>query len=109
MNEVLTKALESGLFATLFCVLFFYMLSDSHKREDKYMSVIEQLEQRLKSAIEALGLCEDIKSDCEENNRLGGNILSDTHSIRVDIKGVEKRADAIKGELEKLRSDKEKL
>lgn len=109
MNEILTKALESGLFAALFCVLFFYMLKDAKLRENKYISVIEELELRLKETTTALGLCKDIKNVCEENGRLGDEILSDTRKIMVEVKSLDSRAEAMRSDLEQLSSDKERL
>ena len=101
MNEIVTKALEGGLFAALFCFLFFYMLRDSKQREVKYISVIEDLELRLKEAIKNLGVCEQIKNGCDENSRLGENILT-------CVKSIDGKTDAIKSELDLICS-KERL
>ncbi len=109
MNEIVTKALESGLWATLFCVLFFYMLRDSRLRENMYISTIEQLGMRLKEATDALGMCEQIKADCKNGNRIGDDILCDARKIRQDVEIIDGKADYIKSEIEALRSQKELL
>ncbi len=108
MNEIVTKALEGGLFAALFCFLFFYMLRDSKQREVKYISVIEDLELRLKEAIKNLGVCEQIKNGCDENSRLGENILTCALGIEDDVKSIDGKTDAIKSELDLICS-KERL
>ncbi len=41
MSEIMSYALESGIWATLFCFLFLYMLKDSRNREKKYTLTIE--------------------------------------------------------------------
>ncbi len=109
MNEIVTKALESGLWAALFCILFFYMLKDSRQRENKYMSAIEELGARLKETTDALDICKEIKNDCDESECLSENILSGTHTIMSDVKSIESKANEIKSELESLRSIKERL
>ena len=43
IENILELALNNGLWAVLFVLLFFYQLSDSKKRERKYISLINQL------------------------------------------------------------------
>lgn len=46
-EEILKTALESGLWAVLFCVLLLYQLRDGRTREEKYRQTIDALVCRL--------------------------------------------------------------
>jgi len=43
MDAILTMALGYGLWAALFCYLFFHLIRDSKKREQKYQETIRML------------------------------------------------------------------
>lgn len=59
MQDIFLKALESGLWATLFCVLFAYQLRDGRSRECKYRATIDTLLSRLE-------LLEEVGADVRE-------------------------------------------
>ena len=85
MDEIMSIALESGLWAALFCFLFLYMLKDSRSRENKYSETIESLSKQLGDATEALKICAEIKTDCEANLMACQAIMSDTEYIKDGI------------------------
>ncbi len=78
MSEIMSYALESGIWATLFCFLFLYMLKDSRNREKKYTLTIESLCTHLNNISEELEMCRLIKDDCEE-------LKADTEKIKENI------------------------
>jgi len=45
-NEVIKMAMQTGIFASLFVYLFFYMLKDSKGREVKYQQLLDKLTDR---------------------------------------------------------------
>lgn len=46
-EEIFKTALESGLWAALFCVLLIYLLRDARARESKYRDTVDALIDRL--------------------------------------------------------------
>ncbi|MCH5163997.1 MAG: hypothetical protein J1F36_03185 [Clostridiales bacterium] len=85
MDEIMSIALESGLWAALFCFLFLYMLKDSRSRENKYSEMIDSLSKQLGDATEALKVCEEIKANCEANLMVSQAIKIDTEFIREGV------------------------
>lgn len=59
MEEIMTQALGNGIWATLFCFLFFYMLKDAKERESKYTATLMSLTDSLKCV-------EGVKAICDE-------------------------------------------
>ncbi|MEG1509524.1 MAG: BhlA/UviB family holin-like peptide [Clostridia bacterium] len=57
-QEIFSLATTNGIFASLFVFLFFYQLSDSKKREEKYQATIIQLGGQLDCVLE---IRDDIK------------------------------------------------
>ena len=57
-QEIVSVIVSNGVFAILFCALFFYQLKDSKKREEKYQQTIEVL-------TDHIGVVEKIKEDVE--------------------------------------------
>lgn len=95
MDEIMSIALESGLWAALFCFLFLYMLKDSRNREKRYTSAIESLSKQLGDATFALKICEEIKADCEAAAHMRMKIKSDTEYIKGEV-------DVLRSTLERL-------
>lgn len=58
-EEILSLAVSNGLWAVLFCILLFYVLSDTKKREEKYTTMISALSKKL-------DIVEEIKEDTEK-------------------------------------------
>lgn len=58
-EEILKAALESGLWAALFCVLLLYQLRDGRARECKYRQTIDAL-------IGRLGVLDGVATDVRE-------------------------------------------
>lgn len=58
-EQILKAALESGLWATLFCALLVYLLRDARTREGKYRDTIDALVHSLKVLDEVSGKMED--------------------------------------------------
>ena len=85
MDEIMSIALESGLWAALFCFLFLYMLKDSRSRENKYSQTIERLSKQLDDATEALKVCAEIKMDTQANLMAAQSIKGDTEYIREGL------------------------
>ncbi len=60
MAETIWKmASETGIWAALFCALFFIQIKDSKTRETKYQQTIDTLAEKLK-------MISEIKEDIEE-------------------------------------------
>ena len=51
-TDILKLALANGLWCALFVFLFFYQLRDSKTREEKYVSIIEDLSESFKTVHE---------------------------------------------------------
>jgi hypothetical protein len=51
-EEVLKLAVGNGLWAALSCVLLFYLLRDSRKREKKYTDIIDAMAERLRAVVQ---------------------------------------------------------
>lgn len=81
MSEIMSYALESGIWATLFCFLFLYMLKDSRNREKKYTLTIESLCTHLNNLSTVLDMCQLIKSDCED-------IKADSEKIKEEVEHI---------------------
>lgn len=45
-TEIIKMACQTGIFASLFVYLFFYMLKDSKNREVKYQELLDKLTDR---------------------------------------------------------------
>ena len=88
MNEIMSMALESGVWAALFCFLFTYMLKDSRSREKKYTATIEALTAQLGGASSALKICEEIKDKQERNLQFGMAIKGDTEHIKEGVEAI---------------------
>lgn len=58
-EEILKAALESGLWAVLFCVLLLYQLRDGRARESKYRETIASL-------IDKLNVLEEVRQGVDE-------------------------------------------
>ncbi|MBE5730759.1 MAG: hypothetical protein E7350_02250 [Clostridiales bacterium] len=67
MKEIMSLALEHGLWAVMFCFLFLYMLKDAKIREKKYTKAIETLSIQLMGVTNALKICEDVKEIDDKN------------------------------------------
>jgi hypothetical protein len=65
VNEILNMALGNGIWAALFCLLFFYQLKDSRNREKSYLSAIDGLMSRLEDLKFVEAKCMEIKEDTE--------------------------------------------
>ncbi len=91
MNEIMSFALESGIWATLFCFLFFYMLKDSRSREDKYTETIRSLCAELGDLSAVAETCSDIKLDCKEGLRMDSAIKDDCECIKESVDKMAKR------------------
>lgn len=93
MNEIMSFALESGIWATLFCFLFLYMLKDSRNREKKYNETIQSLCNGLNSLSDVFEMCKDIRTSCEEGLQLGAEIKEDFGHLKecVDFKTFKER------------------
>lgn len=85
MDQIFSMALESGLWAALFCFLFVYMLKDSRSRETKYTTLIDTLTAELQDALSSFKLCEDIKVTCENNSAVTQAIKCETENIMEDV------------------------
>ena len=79
-EEAFSLALQSGIFAVLFCCLLFYELKVSGKREARYQKTIQSLSDALMSLrllrndiddLERLitGLDEDVRCQAEKRRR----------------------------------------
>ncbi|MCL2821650.1 MAG: BhlA/UviB family holin-like peptide [Firmicutes bacterium] len=58
--EIIGAALNTGLFATLFCFLFIIHLKDSKEREKKFAATIDSLCEGLKAIVAVDKRCQDI-------------------------------------------------
>lgn len=85
MNEIMSFALDNGLWAALFCFLFFYMLKDSRNREKRYSVALERLSRNLDETATALKVCEDIKESVERNSAVCKIIKRDSEIIKDGI------------------------
>lgn len=95
MNEIMSLALESGLWAALFCFLFLYMLKDSRMRENKYTEALETLTKQLGLALNELNVCDEIKTESKKVSLTQNEIKKNTEQI---IDGV----DQIKSAMEEI-------
>ncbi|MCI8487264.1 MAG: hypothetical protein HFE36_00965 [Clostridia bacterium] len=62
-EDILRAALESGLWAALFCVLLAYLLRDSRVREQKYRDTIDSL-------MRGLSVLDEVRGYASETLRL---------------------------------------
>ena len=58
-NEIISLAIESGLWAVLFLGLFVFVIKDSSKREKKYQQTIKDL-------TDHLGVIKQIRNDIDD-------------------------------------------
>jgi len=91
--EVLRVALNSGLFAALFCFLFVFQLKESREREKKFIKTIDVLLDGLKNVAIVDEKCEHIhkdvaliRADCKDIKALCSDIKK-----RSSAKGVQER------------------
>lgn len=82
MNEIMTFALENGLWAALFCFLFFYMLKDSRNREKKYTSTITSLSNQISALTQSLEICQELKEETRRGIDITRTIKKDTELIK---------------------------
>lgn len=75
MEELISMIVANGLWAALFCILLFYELRDSRRRESRYTQTIAELSKRLGTIDAVKTDTEDLKDDTEK-------IKSDTEAIR---------------------------
>lgn len=88
MDEIMSFALESGIWATLFCFLFLYMLKDSRSREKKYNETIDSLCSHLNSLTTVMEMCKDIKSDCEENLKAATELKAGEEHLQDGVEHI---------------------
>jgi|GEM_PF-2261615 len=81
--EILSAAINSGLFATLFCFLFIHQLKDSREREKKFVRTIEALLSGLKTIDVVDEKCAHIKDEV----RL---VREDCKEIKETNKGIKR-------------------
>lgn len=62
-EEVLTMAMESGIWVTLFVALLLYVLSDSRNRETKYQEVIKSNQLIINELSRKLNVVNDIQKN----------------------------------------------
>ena len=80
--EILAAALNSGLFAALFCFLFIFQLKDSKEREKKYNKTISALLNGLKNISGVDEKCLKIESDIKAIRGDCADIKTDTAAIK---------------------------
>lgn len=68
-TALLDSAIKNGLFAIMFVFLFIYMLKENKEREQKYISTIDKLSDKI-------GIVEEIREDIIE-------IKSDIEQIKI--------------------------
>ena len=52
LNSILEVALQQGIWAALYIYLFFRMLKENAKREEKYQQMIDTLSQNIQTGID---------------------------------------------------------
>lgn len=85
MDEIMSLALEHGLFAVMFCFLFLYMLRDARMRERKYTAAIEALSVQLSDVTNALKICRDVKEIDVKN---GHTLLEIRRNVEFIAEGL---------------------
>ncbi len=65
-EEVLKLAVGNGLWAVLSCVLLFYLIKETKRREEKYVELINSLSDRLKIVYEIKSDVAKIKEETEK-------------------------------------------
>ena len=89
MEEIMTLALKNGIWAVLFCFLFFYMLKDAGEREKKYTATIVSLTESLKRIDNIKAVCDDIydtQASFHDEHQVICNISGD---IKEEIKRLQ--------------------
>ena len=66
-ENVLQMAMESGIWAVLFVVLFYKQIKESKTREEKYQTTIEALADKLKMIADIKDDIAAIKESLEKN------------------------------------------
>lgn len=106
-SEIMSMALNNGLWAALFCLLFLYQLKDSRTREKKYTVTINSLTQSLGGLKDVKKDCESIKSDCKIIIADCGVIRAESGSVLKGIKQLGRKSlSAPLKETDKKRSKK---
>ena len=67
-------AIANGLWCALFVFLFFYQLKDSKQREEKYVSIIEDLSESFKTVKEIDQKLDDLCKAVEDDMKSRGKI-----------------------------------
>ena len=82
-DEILTLAIENGLWAVLFLGLFIFVIRDSSNREKKYQKTIKDL-------TENLGIVKYIKEDVDEIKKF---VYKNKRSRRISEKDSKSSTD----------------
>lgn len=93
IEEIVSMALENGIWAALFCFLFLYMLKDSRNRESKYTATIDALGEQLTNLTAALKICDEIKTDCADNASSAREIMGSTKLIKDGVEAIKASLD----------------
>lgn len=65
-TEIIKMACQTGIFASLFVYLFFYMLKDSKAREVKYQETINKNQEIINDLAKQFNVMKDVKEDVEQ-------------------------------------------
>lgn len=65
-EEIIRLAVQSGIFAVLFCALLVYVLKDSRKREQKYQHIIQSLSTSLTALTQVQAELESVECAVDE-------------------------------------------
>ena len=96
-DEILTLAIENGLWAVLFLGLFIFVIRDSSNREKKYQKTIKDL-------TENLGIVKHIKEDVDEikqfvyKNKRGRRISEKDSKSSTDVKEMQEGSAGVQDE-----------
>ncbi len=72
-QELLTSAVENGIWVILSVTLILYILNDTGKREEKYQNVIKTNQEIIKELSKKLNIVNDIqKNVCDIKEELRG-------------------------------------
>jgi len=65
-EEIIRLAVQSGIFAVLFCSLLVYVLKDSRRREQKYQQIIQSLSTSLTALTKVQAELESVEYAVDE-------------------------------------------